>query len=139
MSMQITPCSPTPRLAIDRNDQEGVKDARDFLGDLLQAIGIADPDVLYTAKLIVTELVTNAIKHTETADIVLRAYVAEDGRPTIEVDDDSNVRPVVRPITLDSFSGRGLALIDEIAACWGWALLDGGGKTVWAVLDLVVP
>ncbi|RFU39540.1 ATP-binding protein [Actinomadura logoneensis] len=139
MPVQITPCSPTPQLAIDRDDQEGVKGARDFLSDLLQALGVGDVEVIYIGKTIATELITNAVRHTATASVLMRVYVGEDGRPVIEVEDDSDARPRARPLTLDESSGRGLALVEGLAACWGWALREGGGKIVWAVLDVVVP
>ncbi|RMI42312.1 ATP-binding protein [Actinomadura harenae] len=137
--MQITPDCPTPELVIGREGLEEVRGARDFLSEVLNAIGIDDLDAVYVAKTIVTELITNALKHTQTASVLLRVYVGEDGRPVVEVEDDSDARPEVRPLTLDEFTGRGLALVAGMAACWGWALREGGGKVVWAALDVVVP
>ncbi|MEV4253306.1 ATP-binding protein [Spirillospora sp. NPDC049652] len=124
---------------IDRDELEDIKDARDFLGEVLIALGVDDQNAVYVAKTVATELITNAVRHTRTASVLMRVYVGEDGRPVIEVEDDSDARPKARPLTLDDFSGRGLALIEGLAACWGWALREDGGKVVWAVLDVVVP
>lgn len=124
---------------IGQNGLEEIKGARDFLGDVLNVLGVNDRDVVYVAKTIATELITNAVTHTETAHVLMRVYVGEDGRPMIEVEDDSDARPEVKPLTLDEFSGRGLALIEGLAAHWGWAFREGGGKVVWAALDVVVP
>ncbi|MEV5575268.1 ATP-binding protein [Spirillospora sp. NPDC052269] len=137
--MQIAPDCPTPQVVIGRDELEDIKGARDFLGEVLNGIGIGDRDVVYVAKTIATELITNAVKHTQTASILMRVYIAEDGRPTIEVEDDSDARPEAKSLTLDGFSGRGLALVEGMAAYWGWAFRDSGGKIVWAALDVVVP
>ncbi|MCP2342543.1 ATP-binding protein [Actinomadura rupiterrae] len=133
MNVKTPPRSPTPQLKIMPTDMEEVKSARDFVGDALIGLGV-DAETAFTAKVIVSELVTNAIKHTESASILVRTYIAQDGLAVVEVDDESDARPQIRPITLDALTGRGLAIIAENAACWGWVLREGSGKTVWAGL-----
>lgn len=49
-------------------------------------------------------------------------------------DEFSPVRP--EPPPADAESGRGLLLVDAVAARWGVASRSPSGKTVWAELDL---
>ena len=83
------------------------------------------------ATLIVSELVSNAVRHAGTV-IGLRLRRTDRGI-RLEVTDGS-VRPIRRttPGVLDE-GGRGLALVDALATHYG---VEGhpGGKTVWAEL-----
>jgi signal transduction histidine kinase len=106
--------------------------AREFV--LSVTGGPEDPRVA----LVVTELVTNAVIHGR-ARPVLR--VAWDGAVVrIEVEDDGPGLPTLRPMSATTTSGRGLALVDQIADTWGIveAEPDGPGrrKTVWATITL---
>ncbi|MFC9969692.1 ATP-binding protein [Spirillospora sp. NPDC127200] len=115
-----------------RSDAEELRPARRFVGEILGSWGL-DP---YLGQLIITELVTNTIKHTDVAEMTARVYVADAGT-VVEVEDASPVLPVIRPLTDDSFSGRGLAMIRLLAADLGWNVCAHGGKTVYAVLPAV--
>jgi hypothetical protein len=86
--------------------------------------------------LVVTELVTNSVKHAGASPELTLDW---DGRILrIEVYDEGEGRPVVRPPDVTSTSGRGLALVDAVADRWG--VEDrGSGKAVWAELDLSRP
>ena len=88
-----------------------------------------------TAVLLVSELVTNAIRHTgpDAARTVLRLEYG-DGWLRIEVHDTSPHAPRPRtPDWLDE-SGFGLMLVDALAAKWG-VQQTAQGKAVWAELD----
>jgi hypothetical protein len=52
----------------------------------------------------------------------------------IEVHDGSPAAPVVRRYDDDAMTGRGLALVDELARRWGVERTPGG-KAVWFELD----
>jgi anti-anti-sigma factor len=85
------------------------------------------------ACVVVSELVANAVRHTGTT-MTLRVS----RRPRyllISVQDGSEEIPRTLPLPADDDpgAGRGLALIDEVAAHWGW-LPTGTGKVVWAAL-----
>ncbi|MGI5170566.1 ATP-binding protein [Spirillospora sp. CA-253888] len=121
-------CSERHTLTI-RADAGELRPARQFVGKIFESWGI-DP---YLGQLVITELVTNTIKHTDVAEMVARVYKADAG-PVVEVEDASPVMPVVRPLTTDSSSGRGLAMIRLLAAELGWKACASGGKTVYAVL-----
>lgn len=85
---------------------------------------------LDVALLIVSELVTNAIAHTE-GQVRLDLMLARD-RLRIGVN-DSSPRSPVRPVACDpdATSGRGLLIVDALSARWG-SVPFGGGKQVWA-------
>ena len=93
------------------------------------------------AELVVSELVTNAIRATlampSAAHVVL--YLAADpGRLTLLVWDACPQPPVCRPHNddYDSADGRGLEIVQACSDRWGtWAPVLGG-KVVWAWFDL---
>jgi serine/threonine-protein kinase RsbW len=86
---------------------------------------------------ITSELVSNAIQHvggdgTETVGVTL-ARTRNPDAVTVVVTDSSTAGPVMREPTPSSERGRGLLVVEELSACWGWNLEDGG-KAVYAVL-----
>ena len=91
------------------------------------------------AELIVSELVTNAIRHGDGPIQVRISYDGGDLR--VEVHDDGPGRPVRRQATADDESGRGLALLDGFIGMYGGRrgiANDGAGhgKTVYVVICL---
>jgi hypothetical protein len=42
--------------------------------------------------------------------------------------------PVLREPGPCAENGRGLNVVESCCVRWGWHLLDGGGKVVWALL-----
>lgn len=104
--------------------------ARRFVESVLSS---ADLDHLtYTATLLVSELVANAVLHTGTP---LTVVVSPDGdRVRVEVHDGSPSLPVRKHYSTTSGTGRGLLLVERMASDWGSAS-TGGGKVVWFELD----
>src|SRR4051812_24821584 len=92
----------------------------------------ADPDLVDLAQLVTTELVTNALLHGG-PPITLRV-TCRPGRARVEVTDASPVLPEMGLGGEDEMTGRGLALIEALAAGWG-AAPAGNGKVVWCELD----
>jgi serine/threonine-protein kinase RsbW len=88
-----------------------------------------------TAVLLVSELVTNAIRHASTGGsaIVLRLETAG-GWLRIEVHDAEPGQPAPRPLAGLEESGFGLVLVDAMADKWG-VRQTVNGKAVWAELD----
>jgi anti-sigma regulatory factor (Ser/Thr protein kinase) len=78
--------------------------------------------------LVVTELVSNAVRHAG-GDILL---VIEDtgAARRVEVWDTSTVPPRIQDGSLDGESGRGLMLVNALSQTWGWTASDGTGP--WA-------
>lgn len=96
--------------------------------------GLAD-DVVMTAALLASELITNALRHgTGTITVlVTRARAAV----RIDVVDESPVDPRPRRAALDDESGRGLLIVETLAHEWGIEPLPQGcGKSVWFALNI---
>ena len=108
--------------------------ARRFTRQLLPTWDVPEA-VLESAELVVSELVTNAARHSEDAlDVALERAP---GLLRIAVTDTSHRMPVEAggPVEEDATSGRGLMLVEAVASRWG---VDSTGlsKRVWAELDL---
>jgi anti-sigma regulatory factor (Ser/Thr protein kinase) len=85
------------------------------------------------AELLTSELVTNALIHTDD-DAVLTATVSPRGLH-VEVRDFVARRPRARMSqTDDATHGRGLLLVQSLADSWG-VRAHGVGKSVWFDLD----
>jgi anti-sigma regulatory factor (Ser/Thr protein kinase) len=103
--------------------------ARHFVNDLLQRLDHSA--LLEDAKLVVSELATNAVIHAHSPFMV---EVRPRGTGVrLSVRDHSRTEPTLRDHDPLAGSGRGLRLIDMLAANWGVELADDG-KTVWAEL-----
>jgi anti-sigma regulatory factor (Ser/Thr protein kinase) len=109
------------------SDPAMVAVARQFVRDRLaswEALDYADD-----AMLVASELVSNAVLHART-DIQLRLACSRAG-VRVEVFDENSRLPILAPCPSDATSGRGLALVSELATAWGVEKRDGG-KVVWA-------
>lgn len=91
-------------------------------------------ELVDTASLLVSELVTNALLHAQ-PPIGLRITKPSAGLLHIEVADHSPDLPEadLHPDT-STPGGRGLFIVDSLATRWGYRP-DGRGKTVWFELD----
>ncbi|MFE4873478.1 ATP-binding protein [Streptomyces sp. NPDC056682] len=94
-----------------------------------------DPEAGETAALLVSELVTNAVKHGRSHSI--RVLVARPGPDRIRVAVVDKRRCVVEAGTPhpDDVRGRGLVLVEALSDSWGTDLLPWG-KRVWAEVHL---
>ena len=88
-------------------------------------------ELLENAKLVVSELATNAITHAHSAFSVEVTRLGNGVR--LAVRDGSPTRPVVHDKPRPGGSGRGLRIVGALAADWG-VELTAHGKTVWAEL-----
>jgi anti-sigma regulatory factor (Ser/Thr protein kinase) len=86
-----------------------------------------DDDTTYATEVIVSELVTNAIRY-GTPPIQLR--LIKDHRLTCEVHDANPAAPRRRHARTADEGGRGLFICAQIADTWGFRY-DSQGKTVW--------
>ncbi|MFG3281971.1 SpoIIE family protein phosphatase [Streptomyces sp. NPDC048111] len=92
------------------------------------------PDVSDTVELLVSEVVTNAIRHPHGGRIELRLVRAE--ALLCEVVDDDHRLPTLLSAGPADESGRGLRVLDALAREWGTSR-TGNGKTVW--FDVALP
>lgn len=110
-----------------------VRVARRFVGSVLRETLRADEaGVVETASLLLSELATNAVLHARTPFTVTVEVSAECVR--VEVQDDSPVLPARRAYTVTASTGRGIAIVHDLAADNG-SERRGGGKVVWFELS----
>ncbi|MFD5448958.1 ATP-binding protein [Streptomyces sp. NPDC003470] len=118
---------PQLRRSLGRADLRAVPEARRALRELLRHWG--EPGQSEVAELLTSELVTNALVHTDD-DALLTATVSERGL-RVEVRDRAARLPRQRaPAPDESTHGRGLVLVRSLADAWGVRAHDGG-KAVW--------
>ncbi|MFJ8078328.1 ATP-binding protein [Streptomyces sp. NPDC096176] len=87
-------------------------------------------DAADVAELLASELVTNALIHTDQGAVV--TATVEDSRLHVEVQDFMAGLPVSdRPRADLGTSGRGLVLVESLADAWGVRSAQGVGKVVW--------
>ena len=90
------------------------------------------PEVVEDAELLVSELVTNALRHGAPA---LRLFVqAHENQLRVRVSDGGSGLPARTepPPSAEAISGRGLRIVEAVATAWGTDIDPvNGGKTVW--------
>ncbi|GHA02074.1 ATP-binding protein [Streptomyces spiroverticillatus] len=125
--------SPQMRCRLGRADLTAVADARHALRELLRTWG--RPDCADVAELLTSELVTNALIHTE-SDAELTATLAA-STLRVEVHDHLSRMPEPQLASCDENThGRGLLLVQALADAWGVRMQGHGpGKVVWFELD----
>lgn len=111
------------RLALDPGE---VGRARRLVRERLLRWGL--PHAVDTAELLVSEAVTNAVRHAHTHHVVLRLVRAE--ALLCEVSDDDHELPALLSAGPEDEYGRGLRVISELAREWGTSRTRRG-KTVW--------
>lgn len=84
-------------------------------------------DAMFTTELVVSELVTNAIRHAR-GPVQLR--LIRDHTLICEVSDASNTAPHMRRARLSDEGGRGLLLVAQLTQRWGTRHAREG-KTIW--------
>ncbi|ARQ71384.1 ATP-binding protein [Streptomyces marincola] len=113
--------------------------ARTLLRASLAGAGADDEDVS-DAELVLSDLVTNALRATDAPDgrIGVRIVVsADEGTLLLEVSDTGTGLPEIRTPADQDTGGRGLLLVEAVAHAWGFeSFADGMGKRVWAELKV---
>lgn len=117
-------------LAIAQAEPERIAEARQQVRDLMH--DWPDEDQKDSAVLMVSEMVTNVLVHTD-GDALLRAAISGGpGRRRLRVDvaDSSDELPHRRHPGEMASSGRGLVLMEMLAGAWG-VEPRGEGKNIW--------
>ncbi|WP_432111757.1 SpoIIE family protein phosphatase [Streptomyces sp. YPW6] len=105
--------------------------ARVLVRDRLQGWGL-DEDTVDATELIVSELVTNAVRY---GTPPLRLRVLLDSTLTCEVHDGSTAAPHLRHARTVDEGGRGLFIVSRLASHWG-ARHGPDGKVLWTEQEL---
>ncbi|MCX4675027.1 SpoIIE family protein phosphatase [Streptomyces sp. NBC_01433] len=108
--------------------------ARVLVRDRLQGWNL-DEDTIDATELIVSELVTNAVRY-GTPPLRLRLLLG--ATLTCEVHDSSEVAPHLRHARTADEGGRGLFIVSQLATHWG-TRHGPQGKTLWTEQDLPLP
>lgn len=113
------------------------RSARDTVRDRLRAWKVPG-DTCCDAVLLVSELITNAVLHTDSGHVLCGLTLTGDERRLrIELHDEGRtpVRPSGHLAGPDEESGRGLLLVRQLADRWGSARsARAEGKVVWVEL-----
>jgi GAF domain-containing protein/PAS domain-containing protein len=113
-----------------RLDQAEVSAARERTRSQLAQWGLGK--LSDTAELLVSELVTNAIK---AASYEVELRLMRVGKLLVEVSDDNHHLPQLQRAEADDAQGRGLALVSHLSRRWGTSR-KAVGKVVWFELPL---
>ncbi|WP_328764244.1 MULTISPECIES: SpoIIE family protein phosphatase [unclassified Streptomyces] len=89
-------------------------------------------DIAFTAELILSELITNAIRY---GNAPIRVRLLRDRSLICEVSDGSSTSPHLRYAATTDEGGRGLFLVAQYAERWGTRYIERG-KVIWAELPL---
>ncbi|AEM88411.1 ATP-binding region ATPase domain protein [Streptomyces violaceusniger Tu 4113] len=91
------------------------------------------------ALLVLSELITNAVRHARVPGRQIETrYLHQGDKVRLEVHDAADQLPKLRTPTPESVRGRGLVLVESLADHWGVTPRAAVGKAVWAVLTLPV-
>jgi hypothetical protein len=117
------------------------RQAREFATTTLRSWGF--PDLVDDAVVIISELVTNAVRHgvppyaATAGDAPIKLSLVRQGLfVVLIVTDPSDDDPKQRPADDVCENGRGLHVIEALSRAWGWTPLPGAGKAVWAALPV---
>lgn len=126
--------SPVSESVLLERDLASVASARTWLAEFLTARDV-EVSTIRDAVLLLSELVTNALRHGE-GDIVCRVSMTDrDGSAwCVAVGDGTASVPQPLPEDEGRIGGFGLLLVERIADRWGVAAYPGG-KIVWATVS----
>jgi anti-sigma regulatory factor (Ser/Thr protein kinase) len=106
---------------------EAAAEARRAIGKLRADL---DPPLMETLRLLVTELVTNSVRHTAAESLTLRVAIGKAAVLTEVADTGPAFDPECVQRAGDDNTGWGLFLVERLASRWG-VKHEGPSKRVW--------
>jgi anti-sigma regulatory factor (Ser/Thr protein kinase) len=95
------------------------------------------PGQLDNLTLVVTELVSNAVRHAASPDPVKLAMTPKDGYLCVQVTDSGRgLMPEPGAMNNEGGPGYGLFLVEQLTRRWGMTR-EGGHTRVWVEIDFV--
>ncbi|MET9295625.1 SpoIIE family protein phosphatase [Streptomyces sp. NPDC003077] len=137
--LRRSPCpgengQPRLRLRVHQADPAGAAEVRSALRRTLDQWRAGE--VAYDIEVAATELITNALTHTESGALVCMELMdCTPRRIRLEVEDRSSELPQVRAPGETATSGRGLLLVQALSSDWG-AEPRGAGKALWCEFEV---
>ena len=116
------------------HEPQSVPAARRFATSALRG---ASQETLEAVELMVSELATNCIRHTDSGFDLTIIRNGSDIR--VEATDHAGGVPTMRSPEPTDPSGRGLKIIDMLSAGWGVQSGAPEGKTVWFTISDATP
>jgi serine/threonine-protein kinase RsbW len=108
------------------HEPQSVPAARRFATNVLRG---SSPETLEAVELMVSELATNCIRHTDSGfDLTI---IRSGHSIRVEASDHAGGTPTMRSPEPTEPSGRGLKIVDMLSAGWGVRSDGSRGKTVW--------
>ena len=89
-----------------------------------------DPPLVETLRLLVTELVSNAVRHAAAETVSLKVMVARTAVFTEVTDTGPGFDQATTRAPREGYSGFGLFIVDRLADRWG-VVRDGAATKVW--------
>lgn len=108
-------------------DPRAAREARRLTARLCASAGLVE-DLSDIAELLISEVVTNVVVHARSEARV--CVTVTPGQVVVEVGDDDERPPVLRPDDETALGGRGISLLQASATAWG-VRPEPGGKVVW--------
>jgi anti-sigma regulatory factor (Ser/Thr protein kinase) len=134
LALSAAPTAPTVYAENYERVPESAAAARRLVGQALDSWGLAC--LADTATLVLTELVSNAIRHASGEGMRVNVTRLTERRVRVSVLDRDCSRPRMQEPEPGGERGRGLFIVNAESAAWGVDLLPGG-KRIWADLDEV--
>jgi signal transduction histidine kinase len=127
--------------AVERQGREGLRmrlgNGADSAAEARRAISRLradlDPPLMETLRLLVTELVTNSVRHTDCESLTLTIAIGKSGVLTEVVDTGPEFDPE-EAASADPDCGWGLFLVKRLSQNWGVTTINGS-KRVWFELQ----
>jgi anti-sigma regulatory factor (Ser/Thr protein kinase) len=126
----------TERIALVA-DARSVRTARHWALRLARVHGV-DEHACSTVELLTSELATNAVRHTVDSEAMTVSVHVTPERFVVSVRDDDPMPPTLRHPPAGAPGGRGVALVDRLAAEWGVQDEGPQGKSVWFAVPRAV-
>jgi anti-sigma regulatory factor (Ser/Thr protein kinase) len=114
-----------------RDDPSDVARSRSLVCEQLGRWGV-DEGVAFTVELVVSELVTNAIRYGRPP---IRMRLIRERGLIVEVSDGGHTSPHLRRAAMEDEGGRGLFLVAQMTQRWGTRYTPAG-KTIWTEVSL---
>lgn len=116
------------------HEPESVPAARRFATSVLRG---ASPDTLEAVELMVSELATNCIRHTDSGFEI--TIIRKGPHIRVEATDRAGGTPRMRTPRPTDPTGRGLKIVDVLSDRWGVERGSTPGKTVWFTVAEAAP